>query len=134
MEGCALNALAWVARKPGGVAGCHWSRGDPRLAWPGGFLALVSGIHSCSHRVVGITPDSRPWAGLLPKGSEARPRERPPGTHFTLGKYGQLGHRDTTSWDRPRLVGYFADKRLHVKTVTCGPWNTYVYAMERGES
>nr|XP_020033003.1 RCC1 domain-containing protein 1 isoform X3 [Castor canadensis] len=50
------------------------------------------------------------------------------------GKYGQLGHRDTTSWDRPRLVGYFADKRLHVKTVTCGPWNTYVYAMERGES
>ncbi|XP_045308261.1 RCC1 domain-containing protein 1 isoform X2 [Leopardus geoffroyi] len=28
------------------------------------------------------------------------------------GKYGQLGHRDTSSLDRPRRVEYFVDKRL----------------------
>ncbi|XP_023566282.1 RCC1 domain-containing protein 1 isoform X2 [Octodon degus] len=46
------------------------------------------------------------------------------------GKYGQLGHQDSTSLDRPCRVEYFVEKQLQVKTVTCGPWNTYVYAVE----
>ncbi|XP_039335952.2 RCC1 domain-containing protein 1 isoform X1 [Saimiri boliviensis] len=50
------------------------------------------------------------------------------------GKYGQLGHEDTSSWDRPRRVEYFVDKQLQVKAITCGPWNTYVYAAEKGKS
>ncbi|XP_062947046.1 RCC1 domain-containing protein 1 isoform X2 [Cynocephalus volans] len=50
------------------------------------------------------------------------------------GKYGQLGHKDTTSLDQPCRVEYFVDKQLHVKAVTCGPWNTYVYAVEKGNS
>ncbi|XP_037586442.1 RCC1 domain-containing protein 1 [Cebus imitator] len=50
------------------------------------------------------------------------------------GKYGQLGHGDTSSWDRPRRVEYFVDKQLQVKAITCGPWNTYVYAVEKGKS
>ncbi|XP_006867200.1 PREDICTED: RCC1 domain-containing protein 1 [Chrysochloris asiatica] len=50
------------------------------------------------------------------------------------GKYGQLGHKDTSSLDRPCRVEYFVDKQLHVKAVTCGPWNTYVYAEEKGKS
>uniref|UniRef100_A0A2K5VK04 RCC1 domain containing 1 n=1 Tax=Macaca fascicularis TaxID=9541 RepID=A0A2K5VK04_MACFA len=50
------------------------------------------------------------------------------------GKYGQLGHEDTTSLDWPRRVEYFVDKQLQVKAVTCGPWNTYVYAVEKGKS
>ncbi|XP_013367931.1 PREDICTED: RCC1 domain-containing protein 1 [Chinchilla lanigera] len=45
------------------------------------------------------------------------------------GKYGQLGHGDSASLDRPCRVEYFVDKQLQVKTVTCGPWNTYVYAV-----
>ncbi|XP_007943342.1 RCC1 domain-containing protein 1 [Orycteropus afer afer] len=50
------------------------------------------------------------------------------------GKYGQLGHKDTDSLDRPCRVEYFVDKQLQVKAVTCGPWNTYVYAVEKGKS
>lgn len=50
------------------------------------------------------------------------------------GKYGQLGHQDTTSLDRPRRVEYFVDKRLRVRAVSCGLWNTYVYAVEKQES
>ncbi|XP_004370699.1 RCC1 domain-containing protein 1 [Trichechus manatus latirostris] len=50
------------------------------------------------------------------------------------GKYGQLGHKDTTSLDRPHRVEYFVDNQLQVKAVTCGPWNTYVYAVEKGKS
>ncbi|XP_016072620.1 PREDICTED: RCC1 domain-containing protein 1, partial [Miniopterus natalensis] len=50
------------------------------------------------------------------------------------GKYGQLGHKDTTSWDRPCRVEYFVDKQLHVTAVSCGPWNTYVYAVEKEKS
>ncbi|EFB25922.1 hypothetical protein PANDA_008494, partial [Ailuropoda melanoleuca] len=50
------------------------------------------------------------------------------------GKYGQLGHKDTTSLDRPRRVEYFVDKQLQVRAVSCGPWNTYVYAVEKAES
>ena len=47
------------------------------------------------------------------------------------GKYGQLGHKDTTSLDRPCRVEYFVDKQLQVRAVSCGPWNTYMYAMEK---
>lgn len=47
------------------------------------------------------------------------------------GKYGQLGHKDSTSLDRPCRVEYFAEKQLEVRAVTCGPWNTYVYAVQR---
>ncbi|XP_032325358.1 RCC1 domain-containing protein 1 isoform X4 [Camelus ferus] len=50
------------------------------------------------------------------------------------GKYGQLGHKDTTSLDRPCRVDYFVDKQLQVRTVSCGPWNTYVYAVEKEKS
>ncbi|KFO34620.1 RCC1 domain-containing protein 1 [Fukomys damarensis] len=50
------------------------------------------------------------------------------------GKYGQLGHKDTTSLDQPCRVEYFVEKQLQVKTVTCGPWNTYVYAVENRNS
>ncbi|KAM6201637.1 RCC1 domain-containing protein 1 [Rhynchocyon petersi] len=45
------------------------------------------------------------------------------------GKYGQLGHKDTASLDHPCRVQYFVEKQLRVKAVTCGPWNTYVYAV-----
>ncbi|KAL1774216.1 RCC1 domain-containing protein 1 isoform X1 [Sigmodon hispidus] len=47
------------------------------------------------------------------------------------GKYGQLGHKDSSSLDRPCRVEYFAEKQLQVRAVTCGPWNTYVYAIEK---
>ncbi|XP_036909479.1 RCC1 domain-containing protein 1 isoform X3 [Sturnira hondurensis] len=50
------------------------------------------------------------------------------------GKYGQLGHGDTTSWDRPCRVEYFIDKQLQAMAVSCGPWNTYVYAVQREKS
>ncbi|XP_054433579.1 RCC1 domain-containing protein 1 isoform X2 [Pteronotus mesoamericanus] len=50
------------------------------------------------------------------------------------GKYGQLGHKDTTSWDRPCRVEYFVDQQLQVTAVSCGPWNTYVYAVGRAKS
>ncbi|KAM4826145.1 RCC1 domain-containing protein 1 [Thomomys bottae] len=50
------------------------------------------------------------------------------------GKYGQLGHEDLASLDQPQPVKFFADTRLLVKAVTCGPWNTYVYAVESGEN
>ncbi|XP_004479681.2 RCC1 domain-containing protein 1 [Dasypus novemcinctus] len=47
------------------------------------------------------------------------------------GKYGQLGHKDTTSSDRPRRVDFFVDQQLRVAAVTCGPWSTYVCAVEQ---
>ncbi|XP_069899398.1 RCC1 domain-containing protein 1 isoform X1 [Dipodomys merriami] len=50
------------------------------------------------------------------------------------GKYGQLGHDDGASLDQPRRVKYFVDNQLHVKAVTCGPWNTYVYTVEKKKS
>ncbi|XP_053514981.1 RCC1 domain-containing protein 1 isoform X4 [Artibeus jamaicensis] len=50
------------------------------------------------------------------------------------GKYGQLGHGDTSSWDRPCRVEYFVDKQLQATAVSCGPWNTYVYAVQREKS
>ncbi|KAM8783149.1 RCC1 domain-containing protein 1 isoform 1-T1 [Rhynchonycteris naso] len=50
------------------------------------------------------------------------------------GKYGQLGHSDTASWDRPCRVEYFVDNQLQVMAVSCGPWNTYVYAVEKEKS
>ncbi|XP_046509766.1 RCC1 domain-containing protein 1 [Equus quagga] len=50
------------------------------------------------------------------------------------GKYGQLGHKDTSSWDRPCRVEYFVEKQLQVRAVSCGPWNTYAYAVEQEKS
>lgn len=58
----------------------------------------------------------------------------PQGSRFTVGKYGQLGHKDTTSWDRPGRVEYFVERQLQVMAVRCGPWNTYVYAVDREKS
>ncbi|XP_074151288.1 RCC1 domain-containing protein 1 isoform X1 [Sminthopsis crassicaudata] len=46
------------------------------------------------------------------------------------GKYGQLGHKNPASLDRPQRVDYFTNNLLHVETVICGPWNTYVYAVK----
>lgn len=50
------------------------------------------------------------------------------------GKYGQLGHKDTSSWDRPCRVEYFVERQLQVRAVSCGPWNTYAYAVEQEKS
>ncbi|CAK6442422.1 unnamed protein product [Pipistrellus nathusii] len=50
------------------------------------------------------------------------------------GKYGQLGHGDTASRDRPRRVEHFVAEQLRVTAVSCGPWNTYVHAVEQGRS
>ncbi|XP_045429392.1 RCC1 domain-containing protein 1 isoform X5 [Pipistrellus kuhlii] len=50
------------------------------------------------------------------------------------GKYGQLGHGDTASRDRPRRVQCFVREQLRVTAVSCGPWNTYVRAVEPGRS
>nr|XP_048721969.1 RCC1 domain-containing protein 1 isoform X2 [Caretta caretta] len=47
------------------------------------------------------------------------------------GKYGQLGHSDTASSDQPRQVGYFPANGLSVEDVVCGPWNTYICAVEK---
>ncbi|MXQ82830.1 hypothetical protein E5288_WYG022785 [Bos mutus] len=55
-------------------------------------------------------------------------------TAVLTSKYGQLGHKDTTTLDRPCRVEYFVDKQLQVRTVSCGPWNTYVYAVEKEKS
>ncbi|XP_029411833.1 RCC1 domain-containing protein 1 isoform X2 [Nannospalax galili] len=55
-------------------------------------------------------------------------------TAVVTRKYGQLGHKDSTSLDRPCRVEYFVENELQVKAVTCGPWNTYVYAVVRKKS
>ncbi|KAH0620167.1 hypothetical protein JD844_014800 [Phrynosoma platyrhinos] len=47
------------------------------------------------------------------------------------GQYGQLGHGDAASSDRPRKVGCFADWNLCVVDVTCGPWATYAQTERR---
>ncbi|XP_074090160.1 RCC1 domain-containing protein 1 isoform X2 [Macrotis lagotis] len=54
-------------------------------------------------------------------------------TAVVTRKYGQLGHKNTASLDRPQRVDYFTDNLLHVEAVICGPWNTYVYA-EKGKT
>ncbi|VFV40759.1 rcc1 domain-containing protein [Lynx pardinus] len=73
-------------------------------------------------------------SGLKEDGCDVRTAEGT-GELYTWGwgKYGQLGHKDTSSLDRPRRVEYFVDKRLQVRAVSCGPWNTYVYAVEKAE-
>ncbi|KAM8812642.1 LOW QUALITY PROTEIN: RCC1 domain-containing protein 1-like [Rhynchonycteris naso] len=53
------------------------------------------------------------------------------GSRLTAGIYGQLGRNNPTSWDWPCCVEYFVDKQLPVMAVSCGPWNTYVYAVEK---
>lgn len=72
------------------------------------------------------------WAGIFLRGKQQGLEEE--GLPFILGKYGQLGHKDSTSLDRPCCVEYFVERQLEVRAVTCGPWNTYVYAMERDKS
>ncbi|XP_026540466.1 RCC1 domain-containing protein 1 isoform X2 [Notechis scutatus] len=44
------------------------------------------------------------------------------------GKYGQLGHQDVATSDRPRRVSYFVERNLRVQDVVCGPWTTFVQA------
>ncbi|XP_070809971.1 RCC1 domain-containing protein 1 isoform X2 [Pituophis catenifer annectens] len=44
------------------------------------------------------------------------------------GKYGQLGHQDVATSDRPRRVCYFVERNLRVQDVVCGPWTTFVQA------
>ncbi|KAM6303566.1 RCC1 domain-containing protein 1 [Podargus strigoides] len=46
------------------------------------------------------------------------------------GKYGQLGHGDDASSDRPRRVEYLAAEGLRAEEVVCGPWTTYVCVQE----
>ncbi|KAK4821481.1 hypothetical protein QYF61_020695 [Mycteria americana] len=45
-------------------------------------------------------------------------------------KYGQLGHGDTTSSDRPRRVEYLVAEGLRAEEVVCGPWTTYICVLE----
>ncbi|XP_035168092.1 RCC1 domain-containing protein 1 [Oxyura jamaicensis] len=47
------------------------------------------------------------------------------------GKYGQLGHGDRTSSDRPRRVEHLVAEGLRAQEVVCGPWNTYVCVLEQ---
>ncbi|XP_056308023.1 RCC1 domain-containing protein 1 isoform X2 [Danio aesculapii] len=42
------------------------------------------------------------------------------------GQYGQLGHGTEYSTDEPTPVDYFSSRRLSVKDVVCGSWNTFV--------
>ncbi|NXF59541.1 RCCD1 protein, partial [Ciccaba nigrolineata] len=46
------------------------------------------------------------------------------------GKYGQLGHGDNGSCDRPRRVQYLEAEGLRAQEVVCGPWTTYVCVLE----
>ncbi|KAM6119563.1 LOW QUALITY PROTEIN: RCC1 domain-containing protein 1-like [Pterocles gutturalis] len=46
------------------------------------------------------------------------------------GKYGQLGHGDSASSDRPRRVECLVAEGLRVEEVVCGPWTTYVCVLE----
>uniref|UniRef100_A0A8B9TDL7 Alpha-mannosidase n=1 Tax=Anas platyrhynchos TaxID=8839 RepID=A0A8B9TDL7_ANAPL len=47
------------------------------------------------------------------------------------GKYGQLGHGDNTSSDRPQRVEHLVAEGLRAQEVVCGPWNTYVCVLEQ---
>ncbi|NXH43815.1 RCCD1 protein, partial [Dicaeum eximium] len=42
------------------------------------------------------------------------------------GKYGQLGHGNSSSSDRARRVEHLVAEGLRVEEVVCGPWTTYV--------
>ncbi|NXV17216.1 RCCD1 protein, partial [Cepphus grylle] len=46
------------------------------------------------------------------------------------GKYGQLGHGDNSSSDRPRRIEYLVAEGLQAEEVVCGPWTTYVHVLE----
>ncbi|KAM6257019.1 RCC1 domain-containing protein 1 [Porphyrio hochstetteri] len=46
------------------------------------------------------------------------------------GKYGQLGHEDSASSDRPRRVQHLVSGGLRAEEVVCGPWTTYICVME----
>ncbi|XP_062498695.1 RCC1 domain-containing protein 1 isoform X2 [Pezoporus occidentalis] len=46
------------------------------------------------------------------------------------GKYGQLGHGDDASSDRPRRVEHLVTEGLRAEAVVCGPWTTYVCVRE----
>ncbi|XP_014808238.1 PREDICTED: RCC1 domain-containing protein 1 isoform X2 [Calidris pugnax] len=46
------------------------------------------------------------------------------------GKYGQLGHGDKASSDRPRRVQHLVAEGLRAEEVVCGPWTTYVCVLE----
>ncbi|XP_068954750.1 RCC1 domain-containing protein 1 isoform X2 [Petaurus breviceps papuanus] len=107
------------------------------------MVAGASGLCSCSPEAKIPAKDGdgdpaqfisiQPFPALLdlPSGSEVSKASC--GSRHTAvvtRKYGQLGHKNTASLDQPQLVHYFTDNLLHVEAVTCGPWNTYVYAVE----
>ncbi|NWX12909.1 RCCD1 protein, partial [Aegotheles bennettii] len=46
------------------------------------------------------------------------------------GKYGQLGHGDNASSDRPHRVEHLVAEGLWAEEVVCGPWTTYVCVLE----
>uniref|UniRef100_A0A803U1Y0 RCC1 domain containing 1 n=1 Tax=Anolis carolinensis TaxID=28377 RepID=A0A803U1Y0_ANOCA len=50
------------------------------------------------------------------------------------GQYGQLGHGDTASSDRPRRVNHFVERGLSVVDVTCGLWATFVQVRKPEET
>ncbi|XP_074736704.1 RCC1 domain-containing protein 1 isoform X2 [Strix uralensis] len=51
-------------------------------------------------------------------------------TAVVTRKYGQLGHGDSGSCDRPRRVQYLEAEGLRAEEVVCGPWTTYVCVLE----
>ncbi|XP_025068271.1 protein unc-45 homolog A [Alligator sinensis] len=110
---------------------------------------LVKNLENC-----GLTCDSVPSPGAhqaaagshfisiqafpalldLPRGAEVRQVNC--GSRHTAtvtSKYGQLGHGDRASSDQPQAVAYFPANGLRVEEVVCGPWTTYVRAVEKGE-
>ncbi|KAM9312655.1 RCC1 domain-containing protein 1 [Gastrophryne carolinensis] len=46
------------------------------------------------------------------------------------GRYGQLGHGDVKSLDQPKLVDFFAQKKITVIDVVCNHWNTFVLGQQ----
>ncbi|NXG75252.1 RCCD1 protein, partial [Baryphthengus martii] len=58
-------------------------------------------------------------------------RESPAFDAVLGSKYGQLGHGDSASSDRPRCVECLVAEGLRVQEVVCGPWTTYVCVLER---
>ncbi|KAL4624297.1 RCC1 domain-containing protein 1 isoform X2 [Arapaima gigas] len=54
-------------------------------------------------------------------------------TAAVTGDYGQLGHGGSCSSDRPLRVDFFSRHGLFVLDVVCGPWNTFVSAVEKEE-
>ncbi|XP_014808239.1 PREDICTED: RCC1 domain-containing protein 1 isoform X3 [Calidris pugnax] len=80
------------------------------------------------------------WGAVASAGSRLEPaipwcshlswHPKPGTTVVSAGKYGQLGHGDKASSDRPRRVQHLVAEGLRAEEVVCGPWTTYVCVLE----